>query len=385
VKSYLLTPEDERLVVIEEDRTAEDPVTVAWTARNLGQKVLRRYKVGLSSAEGWHSWSWEQDYAYRGAQVLASFKPDNREEHFHLDHLGTIRAKTWLDTTGTPRFEAHKYLPYGQELTTPGLESLQFTAHERDRGPGTNRQQDLDYMHARYYTASMGRFLSVDPGRDGWNLYSYAGGNPIKYVDPDGRFFGIFGNAVAQNPTVKNIANAVFDFVSGAGDAVTSNAVGGADRTDGGSAAFQVGQAVGDAASIVQGAFEMAAGTTVATGGTLVTAGTGGVASPASVPAAVGGAAAAAHGAVMGAAGAKNLGDSVSQMSSGGSSGGSRELGKRFRSTDDPLQQLEEIENAQDAVRKGKSNQIIDSTEKSRQRARNFLNKVKKLEDAPDG
>jgi uncharacterized protein RhaS with RHS repeats len=42
-------------------------------------------------------------------------------------------------------------------------------------------------MHARYYTASMGRFLSVDPGRDGWNLYAYVGNNPVSSIDPDGR------------------------------------------------------------------------------------------------------------------------------------------------------------------------------------------------------
>ena len=47
--------------------------------------------------------------------------------------------------------------------------------------------------------------------------------------------------------------------------------------------------------------------------------------------------------------------------------------GDRFKSGNDPLQQLDEIEKAQRKVRQGKSNQIIDSIEKSRQRARNRL------------
>jgi len=51
-------------------------------------------------------------------------------------------------------------------------------------------------MLARYYEASLGRFLSVDPVLKGatslanpqrWNRYTYALNNPIAFVDPDGR------------------------------------------------------------------------------------------------------------------------------------------------------------------------------------------------------
>jgi len=52
----------------------------------------------------------------------------------------------------------------------------------------------LDYMHARYFSAHLGRFTSVDPKDrysptklpQRWNRYAYAIGNPMKYVDPNG-------------------------------------------------------------------------------------------------------------------------------------------------------------------------------------------------------
>lgn len=45
-------------------------------------------------------------------------------------------------------------------------------------------------MHARYFSAHLGRFLSPNPlGGDefspqSWNRYGYVVGNPLKYVDP---------------------------------------------------------------------------------------------------------------------------------------------------------------------------------------------------------
>jgi len=53
----------------------------------------------------------------------------------------------------------------------------------------------LDYMHARYFSPHLGRFMSVDPSAQSWdpkrpqswNRYAYVRGNPLKYVDPDGQ------------------------------------------------------------------------------------------------------------------------------------------------------------------------------------------------------
>jgi len=51
--------------------------------------------------------------------------------------------------------------------------------------------------HARYYSAGLGRFLSVDPVFDvkqasknpqGWNRYAYVLNNPVRFTDPTGQY-----------------------------------------------------------------------------------------------------------------------------------------------------------------------------------------------------
>jgi RHS repeat-associated protein len=57
-------------------------------------------------------------------------------------------------------------------------------------------QTGLDLLGARYYNASLGRFLSKDPIEGGSaNAYEYAGGDPINKVDPEGTYF--FGVGLA--------------------------------------------------------------------------------------------------------------------------------------------------------------------------------------------
>jgi len=45
----------------------------------------------------------------------------------------------------------------------------------------------LYYFRARYYDPEVRRFISSDPAKDGLNWYGYADGNPLVFVDPDGR------------------------------------------------------------------------------------------------------------------------------------------------------------------------------------------------------
>jgi RHS repeat-associated protein len=87
--------------------------------------------------------------------------------------------------------ELLEYYPFGRFKTGGPTSSTThiFTGHERDSGTSLS---ELDYMHARYYSPLLGRFLSVDPIQGGvgssqsWNRHSYVRNNPLRRIDPSG-------------------------------------------------------------------------------------------------------------------------------------------------------------------------------------------------------
>ncbi|WP_434148427.1 RHS repeat-associated core domain-containing protein [Methylocaldum gracile subsp. desertum] len=80
----------------------------------------------------------------------------------------------------------YAYDPYGRLMaqTETVQQPFQYAGQVGVMAEG----QNLYYMRARYYDATVGRFISEDPiGFDGGlNLYAYVGGNPIMAVDPSG-------------------------------------------------------------------------------------------------------------------------------------------------------------------------------------------------------
>jgi RHS repeat-associated protein len=179
-RSYLYTASDERIGTIEQTGSG---IRSDWTIRDSAGQVLRRY-----SKESNGEWKWQEDYVYRGTQMLAAEIPDSpKTRHFHLDHLGTPRLITG---NGGAEVSRHTYHPFGEEIapSATAREKKQFTGHERD-------SESLDYMHARFYAPFMGRFLSIDPTWESadlrrpqsWNRYAYVMNNPVHMTDPDGK------------------------------------------------------------------------------------------------------------------------------------------------------------------------------------------------------
>jgi RHS repeat-associated protein len=190
-RQFVYTAGDERIAV-------RQGQSWTWTVRGPDNKVLREFTStepnslpGFPDADG----TWIKDYIWRDGLLLASVATStsgNVTWHYHLDHLGTPRLIT--NASGVKVAE-HAYYPFGAEISlTPhesSEEAMKFTGHERDGVAGDGHT--LDDMHARYYNASLGRFLSVDPilGKFGQpqtsNRYSYVANNPVNLLDADGR------------------------------------------------------------------------------------------------------------------------------------------------------------------------------------------------------
>ncbi|MGF7110059.1 RHS repeat-associated protein [Treponema pedis] len=142
---------------------------------------------------------------------------DNEEQkekryYYHSDHLGSAQFVT--DWKGR-QYEHIEYTPYGElwiEEVAAGLDKLPF----RFTGKELDEETGLYYYGARYLDPKYSRWLSGDPALNDYipkapidddakkhnenlpgmggvyntinlHVYHYAGNNPIKYTDPDGR------------------------------------------------------------------------------------------------------------------------------------------------------------------------------------------------------
>jgi RHS repeat-associated protein len=133
---------------------------------------------------GWLG-TWTRGEAYAGSLHIATYA-NGTTEFDNSDWLSTFRARS--DVTGNV-VETCTSLPFGEDLTCTGTEvtPIHFTGKEHDAESGN------DFFGARYYTSTMGRFLTPDNGSgqdsgnpQSWNLYSYVMNQPTTATDPDG-------------------------------------------------------------------------------------------------------------------------------------------------------------------------------------------------------
>ena len=132
------------------------------------------------------------------------------------DALGSTRLVTKSGgDAATIVSSRHDYLPFGEEIARGtgfgGGPTQKFTGKERDGETG------LDYFGARYMAAAQGRFTSPDPVKisgqrvldpQQWNQFAYVRGNPLRFIDPDGRELKIlvYNSSTYSNGVVQRAA-----------------------------------------------------------------------------------------------------------------------------------------------------------------------------------
>jgi len=176
-----------------------------------------------SDANGSMAWSHTNVWADGNLVATYSAITDSNGQadgalHFYLnDWLGTRRVQT--DYAGVLE-QTCSSLPYGDSLNC--TQSTQFPTEHHFTGKERDSESGNDYFDARYYSSSMGRFLSpdwstrrtpgstlpLDPADDKWpvpyakldnpqslNLYSYVLNNPLGRADADGHDFVILNDS----------------------------------------------------------------------------------------------------------------------------------------------------------------------------------------------
>jgi RHS repeat-associated protein len=128
-------------------------------------------------------------YYYAGGQRVA-MRQGSTLNWLLGDHLGSTAIT--VDDDGTAEVGELRYYAYGATRYSSGSTptSYRFTGQREDATIG------LYFYNARYYDAALGRFVQADtivpePGNpQSLNRYSYVVGNPLRYIDPTGHWYG---------------------------------------------------------------------------------------------------------------------------------------------------------------------------------------------------
>ena len=125
-------------------------------------------------------------YVFGGNQRVAMKQVSNGTvDYYHGDHLGSTSVMT---TAVGVQEEGLTYYPYGAVRSDTGATNVpyKYTGQELDASTG------LYFYGARYYDATLGRFISADTivssadDPQTLNRYSYVRNNPLRFTDPSG-------------------------------------------------------------------------------------------------------------------------------------------------------------------------------------------------------
>ena len=180
---YAYAPDNKRIYKLKADGTE------SWTFYGArGEKLLTDLQVAqpgqIYTPQGNPTGQWA--FAFAGGKSSVWFGGRLISE---AGTYGGMGSAVYQDRLGTNRAGGAKFYPYGEEAGTgTANDRTKFGTYNRDGFTG------LDYADQRYYASSYGRFNTPDPYRasggpadpGSWNRYSYVGGDPINFYDPQG-------------------------------------------------------------------------------------------------------------------------------------------------------------------------------------------------------
>ena len=139
--------------------------------------------------------------------------------HNHQDHLGSTAAVTSNIGYMT---RLYNYYPYGSLRLDEGSASTTFAQPNQFIGQDRDKEADLSYLNARYYSSNQGQFTSQDPvfwsesqdlkNPQNFNSYSYGTDNPIGKKDPDGKAAYIWDNGAGMSGIDTSDKNTYYQF-----------------------------------------------------------------------------------------------------------------------------------------------------------------------------
>lgn len=276
-------------------------------------------------------------YFGQGVLRTASLGPGDSTKLFYTtDHLGSVRQL--VDENGEVVAD-YRYSIYGERTKVCGDLDSDFGF----AGLFHHEPSGLDLATYRLYDAQQRRFISRDPLGEGvdYNLYRYAGNNPVNVVDPAGGYPVWMGETPPSDPQAVARAQAAY------GQPVKA--------PKGGIPLSPLGETIYEYHPGIQSVEAVGDFYEKASTGTLTSDDAWEI-----------------------------IGDYVLGKFIKCKKKRKGNRGRFKRGADDQLQ-FEEINEAQSRLRKGKRDGIIiDSTEKSQQRERNSLKRIQDYDDAVD-